>query len=95
MLTTLAPPTPTATPTAAAPPPPGLALAASVHQRALRLADRHGERGQGTVEYVALAMLVAALMAGVVLVAGKAGGADIANAIARKIKGAIDGAGKR
>lgn len=90
-----------AVPRTAAPVPatvPG-ALAARAHHRVLRLHDRavrlREERGQGTVEYVALAMLVAALMAGVVLVAGKAGGADIANAIARKIKGAIDGAGKR
>jgi len=74
------------------------AQAARLHHLVLAAPDRlrrlREEGGQGTVEYVALAMLVAALMAGVVAVARKAGGQDIANAIAKKIKSAIDGAGK-
>ena len=79
-------------------PTPSLAVAAHAHRLALRLPDRlrrlRAEGGQGTVEYVALAMLVAALMAGVVTAASKTMGSDIATAIAKKIKGAIDGAGK-
>ncbi|MDX8150906.1 hypothetical protein SK069_04815 [Patulibacter brassicae] len=78
---------------------PAVAIAAHAHGLALRLPDRlrrlRDEGGQGTVEYVALAMLVAALMAGVVTAAGKTMGSDIATAIAKKIKGAIDGAGKQ
>jgi hypothetical protein len=45
------------------------------------------ERGQGTVEYVGLIMLLAAIMA----VVAKAGGdAGIAKAVTDKLKGAID-----
>ena len=46
------------------------------------------ERGQGTVEYVGLIMLLAAIMA----VVAKAGGdAGIATVIVNKLKGAING----
>ncbi len=65
-------------------------VAADVHHRLLRLRD---ERGQGTVEYVALAMLIAAVMAGVVLVAGGLKGGGIAEAVVQKIKSAITSAG--
>lgn len=68
-----------------------LALAADLHHRALRLRD---DRGQGTVEYVALAMLIAAVMAGVVLAAGGLKGGGIAQAVIEKVKAAIGAAGK-
>lgn len=69
-----------------------MALAAELHQRALRLRD--DERGQGTVEYVALAMLIATVMAGVVLAAGGLKGGGIAQAVVEKVKAAIGAAGK-
>jgi Flp pilus assembly pilin Flp len=66
-------------------------LAARTHHRLLRLRD--GERGQGTVEYVALAMLIAAVMAGVVVAAGGLKGGGIAQAVVEKVKAAIGAAG--
>lgn len=71
---------------------PGLHLAARAHHTAIRLRD--GERGQGTVEYVALAMLIAAVMAGVVVAAGGLKGGGIAQAVVEKVKSAIGAAGK-
>lgn len=68
-----------------------MALAATLHQRALALRD---DRGQGTVEYVALAMLIAAVMAGVVAAAGGLKGGGIAQAVVEKVKAAIGAAGK-
>ncbi|MFA4927352.1 MAG: hypothetical protein WC558_02460 [Patulibacter sp.] len=72
-------------------PRPLMALTADLHHRALRLRD---DRGQGTVEYVALAMLIAAVMAGVVLAAGGLKGGGIAQAVIEKVKAAIGAAGK-
>lgn len=66
-------------------------LAARAHHRLLRLRDE--ERGQGTVEYVALAMLIAAVMAGVVVAAGGLKGGGIAQAVVEKVKAAIGTAG--
>lgn len=68
-----------------------VALAAALHQRVLALRD---DRGQGTVEYVALAMLIAAVMAGVVVAAGGLKGGGIAQAVVEKVKAAIGSAGK-
>jgi hypothetical protein len=50
-----------------------------------------GERGQGTVEYVALILLVAALLAGVVAATKgtKFGTGQIAETIVEQIKGAL------
>jgi len=50
------------------------------------------QRGQGTVEYVALCLLVAVVLAGVVAATKKSnlGSGDIGKAIMEKIKGAID-----
>ena len=50
------------------------------------------QRGQGTVEYVALILLVAVVLAGVVAATKKSnlGSGDIGKAIMEKIKGAID-----
>ncbi len=51
-----------------------------------------GERGQGTVEYVALILLVAALLAGVVAATKgtKFGTGGIAQAIVGQIRSALD-----
>lgn len=67
------------------------ALAARAHHGLLRLRD--ADRGQGTVEYVALAMLIAAIMVGVVSVAGGLKGGGIAQAVVEKVKSAIGAAG--
>jgi hypothetical protein len=52
------------------------------------------ERGQGTVEYVGLILLVAVLIAGVVKASGSFKDTGIAEAIVKKLKGAIDGVGR-
>jgi hypothetical protein len=54
------------------------------------------QRGQGTVEYVALILLVAVVLAGVVAATKKTslGSGDIGKAIMEKIKGAIDDVSK-
>jgi Flp pilus assembly pilin Flp len=67
------------------------ALAVRLHHGLIRLRD--AERGQGTVEYVALAMLIAAVMVGVVAVAGTLKGGGIAQAVVEKVKSAIGTAG--
>lgn len=63
------------------------------HLRAAQAA--RGEEGQGTVEYVALSLLVAALLGAVVAASHKAGGAGIADAVAKKLKTTIDGVGAK
>jgi len=70
------------------------AEAAWLWQRLTALAA--GERGQGTVEYVALILLVAVVLAGVVAATKKTslGSGDIGKAIMEKIKGAIDDVSK-
>jgi hypothetical protein len=50
-----------------------------------------GSSGQGTVEYVGLVLLVAVLIAGVVKASGGFSDTGIAEAVVKKIKGAIDG----
>jgi hypothetical protein len=52
-----------------------------------------GERGQGTVEYVALIILMALLLAAVVSAVKAKGDAGIATTIVDKLKAAIDGVG--
>jgi hypothetical protein len=61
-----------------------------IHARVGTAAWR-GERGQGTVEYVALILLVAALLAGVVAATKgtKFGTGGIAEAIVGQIRGAL------
>jgi hypothetical protein len=54
-------------------------------------APADGERGQGTVEYVGLILLVAVLIAGVVQASRSFSDTGIAEAVVKKIKGAIDG----
>jgi hypothetical protein len=57
------------------------------------VAARSDERGQGTVEYVALILLVAALLAGVVAATKgtRFGTGGIAQAIVRQIRAALEG----
>ncbi|WP_036726370.1 hypothetical protein [Patulibacter minatonensis] len=88
-------PAPAAVPSAslAVVPAASLGLAARAHHRLIRLRDE--ERGQGTVEYVALAMLIAAVMAGVVVAAGGLKGGGIAQAVVEKVKSAITATGKK
>jgi hypothetical protein len=50
--------------------------------------------GQGTVEYVGLVLLVAVLIAGVVKASGGFSDTGIADAVVKKIKGAITGVGE-
>jgi hypothetical protein len=50
-------------------------------------------RGQGTVEYVGLVLLVAVLIAGVVKASGSFKDTGIASEIVKKLKHAIDGVG--
>jgi hypothetical protein len=51
-------------------------------------------RGQGTVEYVGLILLVAVILAGVVKASGSFSDKGIADAVVKKLKAAIDGVGK-
>lgn len=59
-------------------------LAGRVHAAVLRPAT-----GQGTVEYVALILLVAVILAGVVAASKHVGGPDIAKTLVAKLKEAI------
>ena len=53
-------------------------------------------RGQGTVEYVALILLVAAVMGAVVIATtNKSEGSAIAKKVTDELKNAIDGVGKK
>lgn len=52
------------------------------------------QRGQGTVEYVGLVLLLAVLLAGVVTASKGFKDTEIPNAIVAKLKGAIDDVGK-
>jgi len=69
----------------------GRAHAAALWGRA-RFADA---AGQGTVEYVALILLVAGLFATVVVAAGGVKGKGIADAVTDKIKATIEGVGAK
>ena len=53
-----------------------------------------GERGQGTVEYVGLILLVAVILAGVVKASGGLKDSTIAEAVITKLKNAIDQVGE-
>jgi hypothetical protein len=54
-----------------------------------------GERGQGTVEYVALILLVAGIFAAVVATGGKDAGGKIAGKISREIQNQINSVGAK
>ncbi len=62
-----------------------------IHATVLRL--RSDERGQGTVEYVGLMLLLATLLTGVVVAAGKLKDAGLAKAIAKELKETIESVG--
>ena len=51
------------------------------------------ERGQGTVEYVGLILLIAVVLAAVVKASGNVGDSGIAKSIVGKLKQAIDDVG--
>jgi len=57
--------------------------------------DPDRERGQGTVEYVGLMLLLATLLTGVVVAAGKLKDAGLAKTIAAKLKETIDAVGAK
>ena len=62
------------------------------HAAALRARARlEAATGQGTVEYVALILLVAGLFATVVVAAGGVKGKGIADAVTEKIRSTIEG----
>jgi hypothetical protein len=63
------------------------------HAWALR--PRGGERGQGTVEYVGLILLLAGVLAAVVAFGAKFNGKELGEAIVGKLKEAIDGTGAK
>jgi hypothetical protein len=69
----------------------GRAHAATVISLARARCVARGERGQGTVEYVGLILLIAVLIAGVVSASRSFKDTGIAEAVVKKIKGAIDG----
>ena len=60
-----------------------------IHARAIRLRD---QAGQGTVEYVALILLVAVVLAGVVMATRRTsiGDGGIGRTIVEKLRGALD-----
>lgn len=62
-----------------------------MHALLLGLRD---ERGQGTVEYVGLILLVAGILTAVVI-AGAPKGSDIGKAVVDKLSDAIDGVGSK
>jgi hypothetical protein len=64
-------------------------LMGRVHAAAVSAPER--THGQGTVEYVGLILLVAVLIAGVVQASRTFSDTGIAEAVVKKIKGAIDG----
>jgi hypothetical protein len=75
----------------------GYRAAARVHAAAARAATRVAERtrasrGQGTVEYVALILLVAVVLAGVVVATRKTsiGDGGIGRTIVERLKGALE-----
>lgn len=53
------------------------------------------ERGQGTVEYVGLILLIAGVLATVVAASGSFNGKTIGQTIVNELKQAIDGVGKK
>jgi hypothetical protein len=70
----------------------GYRIMGRAHAAALRARGRlAGAAGQGTVEYVALILLVAGLFATVVLAAGGVKGKGIADAVTEKIRATIEG----
>jgi len=63
---------------------------ATAYRAWLRLRE---ESGQGTVEYVALILLIAGVLAGVIVAGRSLKGGGIAQTVVGKLKEAIDGVG--
>ena len=61
---------------------------------AAALSGPRSDAGQGTVEYVGLILLIAAVIAGVVGIGSHMKGGGIAETIVGKLKDAIEGVGK-
>lgn len=65
-----------------------------VHATAFRAWRRlRADDGQGTVEYVALILLIAGVLAGVIVAGRSLRGGGIAQTVVGKLKEAIDGVG--
>jgi hypothetical protein len=74
----------------------GYRIVGRAHAGAMRVRAALGAHtGQGTVEYVALILLVAGLFATVVVAAGGIKGDGIARAITDKIKSTIESVGAK
>jgi hypothetical protein len=74
----------------------GYRIMGRAHAAALSARSRlAGSAGQGTVEYVALILLVAGLFATVVVAAGGVKGKGIADAVTDRIKATIEGVGAK
>jgi hypothetical protein len=74
----------------------GYRIMGSAHARAASLRERlAGKAGQGTVEYVALVLLVAGLMAGMVVAGKSLHGNGIDKAVADRIKDTIGSVGAK
>ena len=71
----------------------GYKVMGAIHARLLML--RLGQAGQGTVEYVALILLVAGVLAGVVLAGKSMSGKELAAAIIGKLTDSIEAVGKK
>jgi hypothetical protein len=70
----------------------GFAHATIVHHLAqARRGLVEADDGQGTIEYVGLILLIAAVMAGVLSMSSSSSGADIGKTIVNKLKSSIDG----
>lgn len=69
----------------------GYGLMGAMHARMYALARE--QRGQGTVEYVALILLIAGVMAAVVVAGKGMKGANIAETIIGKLKDSIEAVG--
>jgi hypothetical protein len=69
----------------------GYRILGRVHAAAVSALHRQG--GQGTVEYVALVLLIAGVLAAVVAAGHKMNGAGIAETIVGKLKESIDSVG--
>jgi Flp pilus assembly protein TadG len=68
----------------------GYELLGRIHAALATLRD---ERGQGTIEYVGLILLLAALLGGIVAAAHGSDKEGIATAIVKKLRATIDGLG--
>ena len=71
----------------------GYRIMGALHAALAGLEDRaRREEGQGTVEYVGLILLIAAVVAGVIAFGGTQG-KDIGAVVVKQLKGAIEGVG--